>query len=295
MKRELRAIDLCCGAGGWACAARGLPIRIALAVDLWDVACRTFRMNHPETHVICGDLREPDVRAEVLAECDGKVDVVLGAIPCQWLSARRRLKQTAVSDEERTRERATLKSVLQLVDLLAPNYWCLEDVKGLAAELPAHVAWLELDSEAFSAQRRKRIYVGAFPAPIFNACPLTMRDRLRRGPFRIGRRAANRTVVSSNAFHPDRVYGVDPNGKAPTMCAFGSRRDAELVIVDEDLPGGRRQIEWQEGAALQGFPDDYVFYGSPSDVWMMVGQAVQIDTGRAILQEIVKHAGNGNQ
>lgn len=36
MKRFLNAIDLCCGAGGWACAARGLPIRFVAVADLAD-------------------------------------------------------------------------------------------------------------------------------------------------------------------------------------------------------------------------------------------------------------------
>ena len=51
---------------------------------------------------------------------------------------------------------------------------------------------------------------------------------------------------------------------------------------------GGCHMEWQEAAALQGFPHDYVFYGSPTDVWSMVGRAIQIQTGRAILKSIVR-------
>ena len=60
----LRAIDLCSGAGGWACAARGLPIHIELAVDFWPVACRTYQLNHPETRVLCADLRSAAIQEE---------------------------------------------------------------------------------------------------------------------------------------------------------------------------------------------------------------------------------------
>ena len=289
---RLKAIDLCCGAGGWACAARGLPIDIVLAVDLWDAACRTHQLNHPETQVLRGDLREMDLWDDDLRrkflELSRGIDLVLGAIPCEWLSYRRRLNQA--SPEECQNERATLSAVLGLVNALCPAYWCLEDVKGLARELPPNVPWLELNSRHYSAQRRKRIYIGRFPAPILRMSLLRMRDKLRPGPYRIGRRSADRIPVRSQAFHPDRVFAVRPGEKAPTVCNLSSRRDAELVIVESGLAGGRRQMEWQEGAALQGFPEDYVFYGSPSDVWKMIGQAIQIDTGRAILQEIVKHA-----
>jgi site-specific DNA-cytosine methylase len=41
-------------------------------------------------------------------------------------------------------------------------------------------------------------------------------------------------------------------------------------------------------ASLQGYPADYVFVGSPTDVSVMVGNSVQIDTARAILEGIVE-------
>lgn len=65
MNTTIRAIDLCAGAGGWACAARGLPITIVAAVDFWRPACETYRLNHPGVKVIEGDLREGDRKSVV--------------------------------------------------------------------------------------------------------------------------------------------------------------------------------------------------------------------------------------
>jgi len=161
--RDLRAIDLCSGCGGWAVAARGLPIRIEVAVDFWQPACQTYRLNHPATDVHCADLRDPSVQARIEGLAAG-VDLVLGGIPCEWLSSYRRL------------------------------------TKVKAAEL-----------------------------------------------------------------------------------------------LDPRLPGGLRQIEWQEAAALQGFPEDYLFYGSPGDVSLQIGRAVQIDTARQILRAICRAAELGPQ
>ena len=291
-RKTLRAIDLCAGAGGWACAARGLPVDIVAAIDLWEPACRTYKHNHPPTAVVCGDLRDDRVRRQVLSlHTTYRFDCVLGAIPCEWLSIRRIKAHNPVTDEELARERSTLRSVLQLVDEIGPAYWCLEDVKGLAKELPPDVPWLELDSGRFSAQRRKRIYVGRFPAPILNGSDLKLRDALRPGPYRIGRRAADNQIVSSRQFCPGKTLAMSAEAKSLTVCSWSSRRDAEVVILDPTIPGGRRQIEWQEGAALQGFPADYIFYGSPTDVWKMIGQAIQIHTGRAILKAIARDAG----
>ena len=292
----IRAIDLCAGAGGWACAARGLPIEIVAAVDFWEPACRTYRLNHPRTDVIQADLRDGAVRRRLieLAKSAG-VNLVLGGIPCEWLSIRRNVgKKPGASELEG--QRATLKAVLNMVKAISPRWWCLEDVKGLVAELPAGTPWIEIDAADYSPQRRKRIYVGEFPRPqgtgplISPRSKLVMRDCLRPGPYRIGTRSFGREFVTSNSFHPDKAYAAASGGKSPTICNLSSRRDPEFLVIDDTIKvnGGARQLEWQEGAALQGFPQDYIFYGSPSDVGAQIGRAIQIDTGRVILQGIVR-------
>jgi len=285
-RATIRAIDLCCGAGGWACAARGLPIQITHAFDLCDVACRTYRLNH-ETNVVCGDLRDAAVQAEVRALAS-RVDLVLGGIPCEWLSIYRNVSGGAaqISDGELGAERETLDSILRLVRDLAPRWWCLEDVAGLAKQLPPLVPWVEIDAAAYGPQRRKRIYVGEFPLPPEGQSTETLKDRLRPGPWRIGSRTFGRTPVKSKSFRQACCYAAMPGEKSPTVCATSSRRDADLAVVDPAVPGGKRQLEWQEAARLQGFPEDYLFYGSPTDVWRQVSQAIQIDLGRAILAAI---------
>ncbi len=142
---ELIAIDLCSGGGGWACAARGLPVRVGLAVDLWHPACVTYQLNHPETHVIEADLRDAGTQETVLEfaaqhsalSTQHSGLIVLGGIPCEWLSAYRRLVKVGAA--ERAAQRATLDAVLELVKRIdpPPRWWCLEDVKELARELTA--------------------------------------------------------------------------------------------------------------------------------------------------------------
>jgi site-specific DNA-cytosine methylase len=290
--RTLRAIDLCCGAGGWSCAASGLPIRIELAVDLWDVCARTHQLNHPQTTVLLGDVREPATRQTILDATGGSVDLVLGAIPCEWLTYRRsHAMHNAPTEAEIASARATLAAVLDLVRELKPSWWCLEDIVQLERELPPRTPCWKCNSAVFSAQARRRLYVGRFPPPIMVAPNRSLaRDVLRPGPYRIGRRTADRIVQTSRTFTPQTLYCQKLNQKMRTIVAFSSRWDGEFAILDPAIAGGRRQIEWQEMAAAQGFPPEYVFYGSPSDVAKQIGQAVQIETGRAILQEIVKDA-----
>lgn len=284
MPETIEAIDLCSGAGGWACAARGLPIRIKLAVDLWPIACRTYALNHPETEVICGDLRDAEVVKSIVSrfEC---IPLILGGIPCEWISTYRHLQK--VTAPELVSQRATLDSVLALVKRLGPKYWCLEDVKGLVKELPILTPWSEINSRDYSAQRRKRIYVGEFPMPAKVDCKQVLRDKLRPGPYRVGGRLFGRTPQLARTFNTTTTLGAYPDRKSPTIAANCSRRDAEVGVVDPNLPGGLRQLEWQEQADIQGFPGNYLFYGSPTDVAKQIGRAVQIDTAHAILKAIV--------
>jgi hypothetical protein len=165
----------------------------------------------------------------------------------------------------------------------------LEDVPQLVGHLPPLTPYQILDSREYSSQRRMRCYVGHFPQP----APRPVQDRLaahlRRGPYRIGKGSRGKRPVRRNCWGLGTVMGLWTTDRwGPTVCAFGSRRDSEQVVVDPTIPGGVRQPEWQEMASLQGYPADYVFVGSPTDVSVMVGNSVQIDTARAILEGIVE-------
>src|SRR5690606_4081992 len=81
--RELVAIDVFAGAGGWAVAARGLPIRIAHAFDIKTDCLATYRQNHPDVKCWQCDVTNYDFT-------QFKADVVLGGIPCEDVSAARR-------------------------------------------------------------------------------------------------------------------------------------------------------------------------------------------------------------
>lgn len=292
MISELRVIDLCSGAGGWACAARGLPLSIVAAVDCWDLALRTYRHNFPGTETIEGDLRQAALVQQLAESWRGRVDVVLGGIPCEWLSVYRNLN--GVAEAERESHRRLLDNVLWLVRELSPRWWCLEDVIQLRRELPPLTPYHLLDARWWSPQRRKRLFVGEFPVPKRPAKlvseQLTLGQCLRPGPYRMGVRAMQREPRRSFAFTRSAALAVEPGRKGPTVVCLSSRRDGEVLVRDERVPGGWRQPEWQEWARLQGFPEDYVFVGSPEAVWKMVGQAVQIDLGSAILRAMVQHA-----
>lgn len=292
---RLRAIDLCCGAGGWACAARGLPIDLVHAYDIWPTAIETYRHNHPATHCLVKDLTDP---CPLVAGTGPRIDLILGGIPCQWLSPVRRTGTVQVA--ERTRERNLLDAVLAIVHNVDPRWWCLEDVIQLRRELPPLTPYRVLNAHTlgYSIQNRKRLFVGHFPAPGENRSgPGHLTQFLQPGPYWLGdsgrtcdlAHIANRRHVSPSKLR----CGVNPTDQRfPTVCNWSNRhKNLTPLILDARLPGGRRELEWQEAARLQGFPADYVFCGSMTAVWKQIGNAVQIDLARAILRAICRDAG----
>ncbi|MHA1559074.1 MAG: DNA cytosine methyltransferase [Alphaproteobacteria bacterium] len=283
----LRAIDICSGAGGWACAARGLPIRIEAAVDMAEDCLATYRLNHPSVETIQADVREMDW------DRFAGVDLILGGIPCEEISQLRTIHKTSAEDIAAWRR--TLTACLRAVEIIRPRFWCFEDTPGIVKHLPAGTPVAILDSAAFSAQRRRRAYVGRFPRPrqSTDTRPVgLLRDHLRPGPYRVNPCILEREPARSRVFTGKGFIPWHPDEISPTVVRLTSRHDNYAAVVDGDL---RRQLEWQELASLQGFPNDYVFVGSPTKVSKMIGQAVQIDTGRAILREIVREAIEGGE
>ena len=55
-------------------------------------------------------------------------------------------------------------------------------------------------------------------------------------------------------------------------------------------PSEDRALTLYEGAVLQGFPDSYKWVGSRTDIARQIGNAVPIDLGRAIAEQLVYEA-----
>lgn len=292
---RLQAMDVCCGAGGWACAARDLPFDILYAVDREPDSCATYALNFPATEVLTADLLTAGVIEDLGEWCrSAGVDVLLGGIPCEQVSVCRHMRQATAGELSLLEQ--LIDGLSRLVDLAAPRWWCFEDVAGVLRHYPGPLfpPHFELDSARFSGQRRKRVYIGNAPVPAVPAGDRGVAgDYFRPGPYRVGTRVRTGYPTTNKTFEKGAFYPIRAEMKAPTVLETSSRHDSKYAVMDAAIAGGRRQLSWQEAARLQGFPEDFVFAGSPMRVGKMVGQAVQIDTARAILAEMVTAAGLG--
>ena len=88
MNKELTVIDIFSGCGGmsWGLHKRGF--KVIAALDIWDVALRTFSINHPEAKTYCGDIREiaPESVLKGLGLKRGELTCLVGGPPCQGFS-----------------------------------------------------------------------------------------------------------------------------------------------------------------------------------------------------------------
>ncbi len=283
INKRIKAIDVCAGAGGWAVAARDLPIDIVMAFDRDDLCLETYALNHPGVECVLCDVSEHDFGQYA----DTGIDLVLGGIPCEDISAARR--GVPLPDETKASFLALVKACLEVPRAIGAAHWCYEDVVDLLRfihDVELFVPNFVLDSAQFSPQRRKRVYFGNLPKPAGRGDGRVLASCLRPGPYRVSSAIKDREPSRSEVYGGKKFYPWEPQEKSPTVLCHSSRRDHYLAVRNGD---GWRQPEWQELAVLQGFPEDYVFVGPPTRVAKMVGQAVQIDTARAILEALVIH------
>lgn len=137
-----------------------------------------------------------------------------------------------------------------------------------------------LDSQDFGPQRRKRAYLGNTPKPAVTGNVEVLGDCMRRGPYRKSLQLRGRTPSRSEIYGGTHFYPWMPGEKSPTVYGVTSRHDKYAAAAMGD---DWRSMEWQELARLQGFPENYVFRGSPGRVVKMVAQAIEARTGHAIL------------
>jgi site-specific DNA-cytosine methylase len=303
----IRAIDLCCGAGGWACAARGLPIEWVAVADLAPDCLETWRVNHgrdqPGCQKLLCDLSTDDGVRQVLdAGVDQGVDLIVGGIPCEEVSVARGANRasTVVMD----RLHALVDGIFGVIQDLEPRWWCLEDVREIEPFLPGPLLVgmpydvRRIQARDYGPQSRLRSFIGRFPEPEPEPEPSRLASCLRPGPHLTApdheryEKVPQATGRNAARVGRDKMRVLDPGTASPTVMGAlsrGSRQRRSFVVETDD--GRHRFLGWQEAAMLQGFPEDYLFASGYMRAEKMVGQAIPIQVGRAILRAIVAMQG----
>ena len=142
----IKVLNLFAGAGGLALGLEsvkdksGRPVfELHRSVEMDKYACDTLRENFVEDKVIEGDLTDRKIHKKVVDDCNGKVDVVAGGIPCQSFSLIGPRSGYGKNDSRFKQDKRDdlYKEFRQIVKQINPKVVIIENVKGILSKKDA--------------------------------------------------------------------------------------------------------------------------------------------------------------
>lgn len=327
-RNGLNFVDLFSGAGGLSCGLVMAGFTPIASVEIMPEAVATYEYNFIEKKgfkekVHTRDIREESVKQELVdAIKDKKVDLIVGGFPCQGFS----LSGYRVVADPRN---SLYLEMLDIVKRIQPDFIVMENVEGLRSMLNGKVEQkiiedykkigYEINVTVLNAanyhtpQTRKRvIFIGNklgaknyHPKPMLEENKyVTVGDAIEKYLYIPENKEINHIFTNTSPEMKKRLEAI-PVGKS----LYGNYSDA-WKKVDWDKPsctvkenhGGvnihpilSRPMTPRELAALQSFPDDFIFKGSKKWQLVQIGNAVPCLLGKAIglaVEHSIKEARN---
>lgn len=119
---KMKVIDLFCGAGGLSKGFEMAGFEVALAIDMWEDAIKTYNYNHQREVAQCINIH--DLENEYLERLKGEITGVIGGPPCQGYST------VGTRDINDPRNHLYLE-YCRVVEKISPEFFLIENVKGL--------------------------------------------------------------------------------------------------------------------------------------------------------------------
>ena len=289
----LSSLEICAGAGGQALGLEQGGFGHACLVEIEPPACATLRLNRPNWNVVEGDLRLFDG-----IPYKG-IDLLAGGVPCPPFS--KAGKQLGSSDD-----RDLFPEAIRLVDECRPRAVMLENVRGLLdavfgdyrnkvekqlIKLGYQPGWKLLNACDYgvSQLRPRVVFVGIrkdlaakfdWPEP-HKVQPPSVGEVLSDLMKQQGWRGAERWREQANMIAPTLVGGSKKHG-GPDLGPTRARQAWATLGVDGlglwDAPPprdfvGMPRLTTRMAARIQGFPDDWEFFGKKTPVYRQIGNA----------------------
>ncbi|WP_217423992.1 DNA cytosine methyltransferase [Agromyces sp. Marseille-P2726] len=121
-----RVVDLFAGAGGLSVGLRSAGYRVLAGSDNDPDAMATFSLNFPEATTITGDIRQAEVKRQIV-EIGASADVVVGGPPCQAFSQVR--NHSRLIDDPRN---SLYREFVHVVGRIEPRAFLMENVQGMS-------------------------------------------------------------------------------------------------------------------------------------------------------------------
>lgn len=308
-------VDLFSGAGGLSCGFTMAGFTPVASVEIMDAAVETYKHNFIERKgfnetVETRDIREEEVKQKLYKEIGNRhINVVVGGFPCQGFS----MSGNRVITDERNSLYLEMKKI---VEHLKPEYVVMENVEGLRSMMNGaiekkiiedykaigydiNVTILNSADYGVAQTRRRVIFIGNrvgginyHPRPILNKENYkTLGEEIERFMELPNDKSINHIITRHSKEMQERISAV-PEGKS----LYGNYSDAwkkspwdkPSCTVKENHGGVNlhpklpRVLTPRELAALQSFPDDFIFQGSKKWQLVQIGNAVPPLLGKAI-------------
>ncbi|MHC8510333.1 MAG: DNA cytosine methyltransferase [Rhodospirillales bacterium] len=298
----LSAVELCAGAGGLSLGLERAGFHPLALVDNDALACATLRTNRPRWNTIEADLQSFD-----LSPWRG-VDLLSGGLPCPPYSL---AGQQRGADDERD----LFPTMLEIVNDVKPRAVLIENVRGLMhakfatvrnqvevdlAKMGYRSYWAMLNAADFKTpQNRFRVFLIAvnrrekrdleWPFEK-NETPVTVGEAVGDLMGANGWRRAKRWAKQANRAAPTIVGGSKKHG-GPDLGPTRARKEwAEMdvdglgVANEAPAPGfnGMPRLTARMVARIQGFPDDWKFFGGKTHQCRQIGNALPPPLAEAV-------------
>ena len=293
----MKVVSLFSGAGGLDLGLIRAGHKIIWAIDIDKDAVATYRHNIG-SHIHMGDVTTIDLNT--LPDCD----LVVGGFPCQGFSIAN-LRRT-IDDERNT----LYRSFYEAIKVKQPKYFIAENVKGILslgrgsvvaqiiedfknAGYQVSVNLVNMADYGVPQTRQRVIFLGqrvdvggevniSLPSKTNSKDGETLpkwvsiKDALSHFPepgdgTDIPNHVCSAYKVAPRNFTGHRV--TDPKKPCPTILARGNGGGGVVAIPHYN---GKRRLTIRESAAIQTFPDDFVFMGAMNSCYRQIGNAVPV-------------------
>ena len=306
-------VDLFSGAGGLSCGLTMAGFTPVASVEIMPQAVETYKYNFVQKKKFKEDVETRDITTGEAKEAlyasigDRHIHLLVGGFPCQGFS----LAGNRVVTDERN---SLYREMLKIVDHIKPEYIVMENVEGLRSMLNGkieekiisdykkigyeiNVTVLNSADYGVAQTRRRVIFVGNriggtnyHPKPFMETYK-TLGEEIERFMNLAEDKSINHIFSRHTEEMKQRISSV-PEG----MSLYGNYSDAwkkspwdkPSCTVKENHGGVNlhpklpRVLTPRELAALQSFPDDFIFKGTKKWQLVQIGNAVPPLLGRAI-------------
>ncbi|OLN96539.1 Modification methylase HphIA [Colletotrichum chlorophyti] len=294
-KQRYTVFDSFCGAGGFSRGAERAGLHVKYAIDHWDRACDTHRLNFPRTQLFQMSV---DQFMQEHRDSNMDTDILHLSPPCQTWSPAHTI--AGANDEANI---AALFACRSLVEKMRPRIFTLEQTFGIMkpchapffssliggfTEFGYSVTWkiVHLQTWGLPQVRKRLILIGACPGEKLPPFPTATHSEIGVGGMRkfVTIRQALSKINNNSTFH-------DPEAEKKNTLPSGSVvSDPDQILRRCITCSGGQNMHWdntraytiREFASLQGFPVWHQFAEAPKS-------ALKKQIGNAFPACVVRH------